>query len=93
VYHGIATTIIQTVSDEDIFKGIPEIFEAGRYHSWIVKRDNLPSCIEVTAIDKQGQIMALRHKTYDVRGVQFHPESVLTPLGEQMIENWLKSGK
>jgi anthranilate synthase component 2 len=90
VYHGIATTIIQTVSDEVLFRGIPEIFEAGRYHSWIVKRDNLPSCLEVTAIDKQGQIMGLRHKAYDVRGVQFHPESVLTPLGEQMIENWLK---
>ena len=90
VYHGVATTIIQAVSDEKIFDGIPEIFEAGRYHSWIVRRDNLPDCLEVTAIDKQGQIMALRHKTLDVRGVQFHPESVLTPLGERMIENWLK---
>ena len=89
VYHGVATTIIQTVSDEKIFSGIPEIFDAGRYHSWIVGRDNFPDCLEVTAIDKQGQIMALRHKTYDVRGVQFHPESVLTPLGEKIIENWL----
>lgn len=91
VYHGVATTIIQTVSDETLFDGITETFEAGRYHSWIVKRENLPESLEITAIDKQGQIMALRHKTFDVRGVQFHPESVLTPMGEKMIENWLKS--
>ena len=90
VYHGVSSTIIQTVSDEKMFRDIPEIFEAGRYHSWIVSRNNLPECLEVTAIDKQGQIMALRHKQFDVRGVQFHPESVLTPLGEKIIENWLK---
>lgn len=90
VYHGVATTIIQTLNDESLFEGLPEIFEAGRYHSWIVGRDSLPQVLEVTAIDKQGQIMALRHKKYDVRGVQFHPESVLTPLGEKMIENWLQ---
>lgn len=89
VFHGVATTIIQTVNDEKMFKDIPEIFEAGRYHSWIVKRDGLPECLEITAIDKQGEIMGIRHKTYDLRGVQFHPESVLTPLGEKMIENWL----
>ncbi len=88
VYHGVATTIIQTVNDEPIFKDIPEIFEAGRYHSWIVSRNKLPDCLEVTAIDKQGQIMAARHKQYDVRGVQFHPESILTPFGEKIISNW-----
>ena len=94
VYHGVATTIIQTVNDEPLFDGIPEIFDAGRYHSWIVSRNQLPDWIEVTAIDKQGQIMAARHRTYDVRGVQFHPESILTPLGEKMIANWLyRSGK
>lgn len=91
VYHGVATTIIQTVNDELLFKDIPEIFDAGRYHSWIVKRENLPSSLEITAIDKEGQIMALRHNSYNVRGVQFHPESVLTPLGEKIIENWLKN--
>jgi anthranilate synthase component 2 len=91
VYHGVATTIIQTINDEAIFKNIPEIFEAGRYHSWIVNRDGFPDCLEITAIDKQGQIMALRHKNFNVRGVQFHPESVLTPLGETMIENWLRN--
>jgi anthranilate synthase component II len=91
VFHGVATTIIQTVNDEKLFSGIPEIFEGGRYHSWIVRRDGFPECLEITAIDKQGEIMAIRHKTYDVRGVQFHPESVLTPLGEKIIENWLKN--
>ncbi len=91
VYHGVATTIIQTVNNESLFKNIPEIFEAGRYHSWIVNREGFPDVLEVIAIDKQGQIMGLRHKTYDVKGVQFHPESVLTPMGEQIIENWLKN--
>lgn len=91
VYHGVSSTIIQTITDEAIFQGIPEIFEAGRYHSWIVNRNTLPEELEITAIDKQGQIMALRHKKYDVRGVQFHPESVLTPMGDKMIENWLNS--
>ncbi|HEY9123901.1 MAG TPA: gamma-glutamyl-gamma-aminobutyrate hydrolase family protein, partial [Bacteroidales bacterium] len=61
------------------------------YHSWIVNRNTLPEELEITAIDKQGQIMALRHKKHDVRGVQFHPESVLTPMGDKMIENWLNS--
>jgi anthranilate synthase component 2 len=73
-----------------MFDDIPETFEAGRYHSWLVSRDILPACLEVTSIDKQGQIMGIRHKVYDVRGVQFHPESILTPFGEKMIENWLK---
>ncbi len=91
VFHGVATTIIQTANDEKMFEGIPEIFEGGRYHSWIIKRDSMPDCLEITAIDKQGQVMGARHKTYDVRGVQFHPESVLTPLGAKMIENWLKA--
>jgi anthranilate synthase component 2 len=91
VYHGVATTIIQTVNDDPLFKEVPEIFEAGRYHSWIVSRNGFPDCMEVTAIDKQGQIMAVRHKSFDVCGVQFHPESVLTPCGEKIIENWLKS--
>jgi anthranilate synthase component 2 len=90
VYHGVATTIIQAVTDEKMFDDIPETFEAGRYHSWLVSRDILPACLEVTSIDKQGQIMGIRHKVYDVRGVQFHPESILTPFGEKMIENWLK---
>jgi len=90
VYHGVSTPII--IKDDDyIFEGLPKTFEAGRYHSWIVAKENLPACIKVTAEDPQGAVMALRHTSYDVRGVQFHPESVLTPLGVKIIENWLKA--
>ena len=72
-----------------MFKGLPEIFEAGRYHSWIVSDENFPKELEVTARDENNYIMALQHKTYDVQGVQFHPESVLTPMGEAILRNWL----
>ena len=90
VYHGVATPI--TVTKEDyLFEGIPEEFEVGRYHSWVVDNKDFPSELEITAIDKNGMIMALRHKEYDIRGMQFHPESVLTPLGSKIIENWLKA--
>lgn len=88
--HGIATPIKVTNTSEVVFKGLPDIFKVGRYHSWVVSNDGLPDTIEVTAIDEQdGSIMALRHKTYDVRGVQFHPESVLTDFGKEMMQNWL----
>jgi anthranilate synthase component 2 len=90
VFHGVATTVTTTVSDEILFKGLPEKMEVGRYHSWVVDEKSLPSCLEITAVDQSGRIMALRHKQYDVRGVQFHPESVLTPLGKRMISNWLQ---
>jgi anthranilate synthase component 2 len=63
----------------------------GRYHSWVVSRENFPECLEITAESEGGQIMALRHKEYDIHGIQFHPESVLTPDGKKMINNWLKS--
>lgn len=89
VYHGIATTI--TITKEDVlFKDIPKKIEVGRYHSWVVHPD-LPNDLEATSVDENGQIMSLRHKTYDVRAVQFHPESVLTPHGKQMLENWVKA--
>ncbi|WP_321288262.1 aminodeoxychorismate/anthranilate synthase component II [uncultured Sunxiuqinia sp.] len=91
VLHGIATSVSQVVADPILFAGLPEQFEAGRYHSWIVNAEGLPDCFEVTSTDKSGQIMSMKHKEYDVRGVQFHPESVLTPLGEKMIENWLNN--
>jgi anthranilate synthase component 2 len=65
----------------------------GRYHSWIVKKENLPSCFDVTSYDKEGLIMSMKHKDFDVEGVQFHPESVLTPLGEKIIANWLNAHK
>ena len=95
VYHGVATKIIvnekRTLSENDVFKSIPNEFDAGRYHSWIVDKENFPSSLEITAEDENGYIMALRHKTFDVQGVQFHPESVLTPLGEKIMGNWLSS--
>ncbi|KQB39338.1 Anthranilate synthase, component II [Flavobacterium aquidurense] len=90
VYHGVATNVKTVVSDEILFEGLGNEFEVGRYHSWVVD-SNLPDVLEATSIDENGQIMSLRHKTYDVRGVQFHPESVLTPKGKLILENWIKS--
>ncbi len=89
VYHGIATPIQITNEDAPIFKGLGKSVEVGRYHSWIVSDQNFPSELEVTAVDSNGFIMALQHKKYDVQGVQFHPESVLTPVGEKLMRNWL----
>ncbi len=91
VYHGISS-VIDVVADEPLFKGMGNPFMGGRYHSWVVNPENLPECLEVTAIERESrQIMALRHKEYDVKGIQFHPESVLTPNGKTIIENWLKA--
>ena len=90
VYHGVATNVSKSVNDELLFEGLDNEFEVGRYHSWVVDA-NLPDCLEATSFDENGQLMSLRHKTYDVRGVQFHPESVLTPNGKKMLENWVKS--
>lgn len=89
VHHGISTPMKVIKKNETIFKDIPEIFEAGRYHSWVANPDDLPECLEITSTDLNGQIMALSHKTFNVKGVQFHPESVLTPLGEKILDNWL----
>lgn len=88
VYHGVAEELIITDKNEYLFKNIPEKIKVGRYHSWIVEKD-LPPCLRVTAVDDQGKIMALKHKEYDIRGVQFHPESVLTEYGKDMIKNWI----
>ncbi|MFM2358310.1 MAG: hypothetical protein RLY16_303 [Bacteroidota bacterium] len=90
VYHGIATPILQTENKSPLFENLPASFTVGRYHSWIVSADHLPNELEVTAVDDLGYIMAMQHKTFDVQGVQFHPESVLTPDGETIIRNWLK---
>lgn len=91
VYHGISS-VIDVVADEPLFKGMGNPFMGGRYHSWVVDPENLPECLEVTAIERESrQIMALRHKEYDMKGIQFHPESVLTPNGKTIIENWLKA--
>jgi anthranilate synthase component 2 len=89
VYHGIQTPVHVT-KDDYLFAGLPDTFHVGRYHSWVVDTVNFPDTLEVIAEDSTGSIMALRHKTYDVRGVQFHPESILTPDGLTIINNWLK---
>ncbi len=91
VFHGVATKTTLSVTDEPLFKNIPTEFEVGRYHSWVVNQDNFPEILEITSVDENGQIMSLRHKTLDVRGVQFHPESVLTPHGKQILENWINA--
>lgn len=88
VFHGIQSQIKLTVSDY-LFEGLPSKIKVGRYHSWIVDKNSLPDCLEVTAVSEEGYIMALRHKTLDIRGVQFHPESVLTPDGKQILYNWI----
>ena len=90
VYHGVATMVRTVVDDELLFEGLGDEFEVGRYHSWVVDA-NLPDVLEATSFDENGQVMSLRHRTYDVRGVQFHPESVLTPNGKKILENWVKS--
>ncbi|WP_250433933.1 anthranilate synthase component II [Hanstruepera flava] len=88
VFHGVSTTIEITDTNEYLFKGLDKRIEVGRYHSWVVS-NNLPDCLNVTSVDKNGQIMSLKHIEYDVRGVQFHPESVLTPNGKQILKNWI----
>lgn len=87
VHHGVATTITLTREDP-LFEGLPKSFPVGRYHSWVVD-PRLPEALEATSVDENGHPMSLRHKTYDVSGVQFHPESVLTPNGKQILKNWL----
>jgi anthranilate synthase component 2 len=90
VYHGVATIVKTVVDDELLFEGLGNEFEVGRYHSWVVDT-TLPDVLEATSFDENGQVMSLRHKTFDVRGVQFHPESVLTPNGKRILENWVNS--
>lgn len=88
VYHGVAT-MCDSLGNEPMFNGCGERFEVGRYHSWVVDGDSLPACLEVTAVSEDGLVMAMKHRKYDVRGIQFHPESVMTPCGKRMLENWL----
>lgn len=89
VYHGIATSIHLT-NPSDLFEGLPTQLEVGRYHSWVVDEKDFPSDLIITSKDDKGYIMSLEHTTYDVKGVQFHPESVLTPDGAKILTNWLK---
>ncbi|MGN6163393.1 MAG: anthranilate synthase component II [Flavisolibacter sp.] len=98
VYHGVATSVKvvkrktsnEDVSPQDLFNGLPDEFSVGRYHSWIISEESFPEELEITAKDDNGYIMALQHKQYDVQGVQFHPESVLTPDGETVLRNWFR---
>jgi anthranilate synthase component II len=94
VYHGVATPIIiqnsKNKKQNGVLNDLPDEIEVGRYHSWVVSKENFPADLEIIAEDKNGMIMALQHKIFDVQGVQFHPESVLTPRGGQILMNWLK---
>lgn len=91
VYHGVATNATQTINDESLFEGLPNTFEIGRYHSWVVNPVDFPSVLEITSVDETNQIMSLRHRTFDVKGVQFHPESILTPSGKIILKNWIEA--
>lgn len=88
VFHGVQTPA-HIVVDDYIFEGLSKDILVGRYHSWVVDADSIPACLEITATSDEGQVMALRHKDMDIRGIQFHPESVLTPDGKRMIQNWV----
>ena len=94
VFHGVATKIEvrsqESGASSPLFDGLPIELEVGRYHSWVVSKENFPDVLEITAEDESGMIMGLQHKTFDVQGVQFHPESVLTPMGEKIMRNWLR---
>ena len=90
VYHGVATPV-NILKKVDLFEGLPDTLEVGRYHSWVISEEGFPAELEVTARDANNYIMGLRHTSLDVQGVQFHPESVLTPQGEQILRNWLKN--
>ena len=89
VYHGIATPI-KIIKEDYLFKNLPETFNVGRYHSWVVDTP-LPKDLVATSFDEEGQLMSLRHIEYDVRAVQYHPESILTPYGKRILENWINS--
>lgn len=89
VHHGISSKITIVAPDEPLFNNLKSTIEVGRYHSWVVNPVEFPEVLEITSVDENNQIMSLRHRDLDVRGVQFHPESLLTPDGKQILENWL----
>lgn len=89
VYHGVATPIYRSEKDDPVFEGIPDEFTAGRYHSWVIDEVDFPAALTITSRDEQGHIMSIRHREYPVFGLQFHPESILTPHGKEMIFNFL----
>jgi len=90
VFHGVQTPV-RLLGNSYLFNGLGTEIKVGRYHSWVVDPQSLPDCLEVTAVSEEGQIMALKHKEFNIHGIQFHPESVLTPEGKRIIRNWLNS--
>jgi len=90
VYHGVASKV-KITKEDSLFNDLPTEFEVGRYHSWVINPDDFPEDLEITSVDENGEIMSIRHKTLDVKGVQYHPESILTPNGKKILENWLES--
>lgn len=90
VYHGVASKL-KITKEDSLFNNLPAEFEVGRYHSWVINPDDFPEELEITSVDENGEIMSIRHKTFDVKGVQYHPESILTPNGKKILENWLES--
>ena len=93
VYHGVATTMKVTNYDAVIYKEIPTEFEAARYHSWIATLSDFPDELEITSVDEYGAIMSLQHKIFNISAVQYHPESILTPLGEQIVKNFIEANR
>mgnify|MGYP001394363625 CR=1 FL=1 len=89
VYHGVKTSI-KILKRDILFKNLPDNLVVGRYHSWIINKA-IPDCLEITSVDDSGQIMSIRHKNYNIRGVQFHPESILTPFGKKILKNWINN--
>ena len=93
VFHGVATEMTVTKPDAVLFQGIPNKFPAARYHSWIADLESLPNELEITVVDEDGGIMAIRHKKFNINAVQFHPESILTDVGEQIVRNFIEANK
>ena len=93
VFHGVATDMKVIKSDTILFQNVPEVFPAARYHSWIASNDSMPNELEITAVDEDGGIMAIRHKEYNISAVQFHPESILTEVGEQIVRNFIEANR
>lgn len=90
VYHGVSSKV-KIKTEDTLFNNLPNEFEVGRYHSWVINPDDFPEDLEITSVDENGEIMSIRHKKFDVKGVQYHPESILTPNGKKILENWLES--
>lgn len=91
VYHGVSTSIKIITPEDSLYKDVPEKLEVGRYHSWVVSKEDLPDCFKINSLDEKGMIMGISHKEYNVKGVQYHPESVLTEHGMKIVENWLNN--